>query len=216
MSGIRMVIFDLGGVVIRICRDWREACGRAGVPVREPERFAEFAGERRALVDRYQSGRMATDEYWPRIAAATGGLYQPHEIEAVHRAWLIEDYDGIASVIDRLHDAEVATACLSNTNDSHYHAMLGNGGGPASPALQRLRHHLVSHELGCVKPEPAIYREAERRLGRAPAELLFFDDLPENVEAARAAGWRAETIDHASGTSEQVARHLRDHGVLGG
>ena len=29
------------------------------------------------------------------------------------------------------------------------------------------------------------------RFGAGPGELLFFDDHPENVEAARAAGWQA-------------------------
>lgn len=42
------------------------------------------------------------------------------------------------------------------------------------------------------KPDPAIYRLAAERMGIAPARLLFYDDLAENVEGARALGWQAE------------------------
>ncbi len=33
---IRLVCFDLGGVVIRICRTWAEGCAAAGLEVRDP------------------------------------------------------------------------------------------------------------------------------------------------------------------------------------
>mmetsp|Transcript_15145 Transcript_15145/g.50319 ORF Transcript_15145/g.50319 Transcript_15145/m.50319 type:complete len:199 (-) Transcript_15145:304-900(-) len=54
---------------------------------------------------------------------------------------------------------------------------------------------LVSQAVGVGKPDPAIFAlffERLRRLepGVAPAELLFVDDKPANVEAARSLGWR--------------------------
>ena len=45
------------------------------------------------------------------------------------------------------------------------------------------------------KPDPAIYRLCEERMGLPPAKLLFFDDYPENVAAARALGWQAEVYN---------------------
>jgi len=35
-SGIRMVCFDLGGVLIKHCRTWREGCAAAGLRLRVP------------------------------------------------------------------------------------------------------------------------------------------------------------------------------------
>lgn len=46
-------------------------------------------------------------------------------------------------------------------------------------------------DLGCRKSDPAFYAAVEARTGFAPAELLLLDDTLANVEAARAAGWRA-------------------------
>jgi putative hydrolase of the HAD superfamily len=46
-------------------------------------------------------------------------------------------------------------------------------------------------DLGARKSDPAFYAAVEARTGFAGAELLLVDDTPDNVEAARAAGWRA-------------------------
>jgi putative hydrolase of the HAD superfamily len=50
---------------------------------------------------------------------------------------------------------------------------------------------VYSHEVGLRKPDPAIYELSTSRLGVRPHEVAFLDDVPENVEAARAAGWLA-------------------------
>lgn len=216
---VRVVCFDLGGVVVRICRTWEEACLRAGIPVRESSRFAagEFAHKRRAIVDDYQTGRMACDDYWPAIAAATGGLYSPQEVERIHSAWTMEDYPGVADVIDALNRREgVLTACLSNTNPRHWSILRGNQapthGG--SRAISSLRRTLVSHEVGLAKPDPEIYRAAERALDVRPDQILFFDDLSENIEAAAALGWRAVAIDHRRDTAAQMREHLKSYGLI--
>jgi putative hydrolase of the HAD superfamily len=44
-------------------------------------------------------------------------------------------------------------------------------------------------DLGCVKPDPAFFAAIVGRTGFAPAEMLLIDDKPDNVEAARVAGW---------------------------
>ncbi len=209
-SGVTIVCFDLGGVVHRICRRWEEACARAGVPVRESERFMahDLKARRRALTDAHQTGRLACDDYWRRTADATGGLYSHVEIERVHAAWLIEDYPGVESLIARLAAApDILTACLSNTNHSHWVSLKG------SPAVARIRRPLVSHEMRLAKPDPAIYAEAERSLGVAGNRIIFFDDLEENVQAALARGWRAFVVDHTGDTAAQMTRILASMGI---
>jgi FMN phosphatase YigB (HAD superfamily) len=43
---------------------------------------------------------------------------------------------------------------------------------------------------------------------------VFFDDLAENISAARACGWNAVHIDHTGDTAAQVLAGLRAHGAL--
>jgi HAD superfamily hydrolase (TIGR01509 family) len=50
---------------------------------------------------------------------------------------------------------------------------------------------VISGHVGVVKPDPRIYEILFERVGRKPSELLFIDDSPKNVEAARALGMPA-------------------------
>ncbi len=50
---------------------------------------------------------------------------------------------------------------------------------------------VYSHEVGLAKPDQRIYALTCERLAAAPRDMVFLDDAPEAVEAARAAGWQA-------------------------
>jgi putative hydrolase of the HAD superfamily len=47
---------------------------------------------------------------------------------------------------------------------------------------------IFSCEVGYIKPEEPIYRILLSRLGCEPAELVFFDDMPINIDMARSLG----------------------------
>jgi putative hydrolase of the HAD superfamily len=49
---------------------------------------------------------------------------------------------------------------------------------------------IVSCEVGCLKPDPRIYRLCLERLGVPAGETLFADDRLENIEAAARLGLR--------------------------
>jgi len=59
------------------------------------------------------------------------------------------------------------------------------------PDTELFTVQVKSHELGLCKPDPAIYRLAERAVGAAPGDCLLIDDDPLNCAAARARGWAA-------------------------
>jgi len=212
---VRVVCFDWGGVIVRICRTWREAAERAGLPVHESIDRPDLDARRQAASFEHQLGRIDAPTFFARIAEATDGAYSVPDVERIYRAWLIEEYAGVGEVIDCLcaHDA-VRTGLLSNTNEVHCRRHLPRNGSPAEfPTIGRLHHRVFSHEVGLAKPDPAIYRAFEEECGVAGPRILFFDDLEANIEAARAIGWRAEQIDHAGDTAEQIERHLIAHRV---
>jgi len=72
----------------------------------------------------------------------------------------------------------------SNTNAAHWDFLR------RAFALDRLGAAAVlSHQCGCEKPRPEIYRLAAAAQGREPSGCLFVDDLPKNVAAARELGF---------------------------
>jgi len=89
---------------------------------------------------------------------------------------------------------------------------LSNMPAPYARALER-RHDFLhwfdggvfSGDVQLVKPEPAIYALLESRYALVPECTVFIDDLPANVMAARARGWRAIHFENAA----QLAPHLQ-------
>lgn len=204
---IRVVCFDLGGVLVRICRSWDEGCKAAGLEVRGDSTIdPDGADGARAVSHLHQTGKIDRDEFLRQVVRSRHGLYTFDEVRRIHEAWLLGEYPGVGDVVDRLHAVGLSTAALSNTNHAHWERLT------TYPTLKRLRHRLASHELGLAKPDIAIYREAEKRLGASASSILFFDDLPENIEGARQAGWDAVLIDHTGDTAAQFmnALHARD------
>lgn len=206
---ISAVCFDLGGVVVRIHGTWDEACAAAGFPDEPPPGWSDpntVTAWQQAHIAHHR-GDVTSLQYFEHVSALSGGYYTSAHVERVHRAWLIEEYPGMAALMQRLEARGVLTACLSNTNDHHWRQMLESDG---YPAVRGLRVKLASHVLRLLKPEPAIYTAALGHLRCAPHEVVFFDDLSENVEAARRSGWNAVRIDPKGSPAEQVARALRE------
>lgn len=213
---IRCVCFDWGGVILRICRGFEEGVARAGLDLRPGTDAPELKRLRHELAHAYQVGRLTREEFLDRVSAAMGGVYSPTEFERIHDAWLIEEYPGVDRLVaDLLGISAIETAMLSNTNELHWRRQSPTGEGlPHFPTAGRLKHRHASHLLGLAKPEATIYRAFERETGFAPASVLFFDDLAENIAAARSCGWNAEQIDHTGDTASQMRAHLRRYGVL--
>jgi len=208
-SPIRLVCFDLGGVLVRICRGWPEACDRAGVANRLADDEATWHRVHLALSD-YEVGRIDSSEMTRRLAAVTDGS-TPADIERIITAWLVGLYDGVGELIASIHDAGLPTACLSNTNDWHWRMM--DREDRFAP-LRTLRHRYASHLVRSRKPEPGIYQHVETEL-RLPGEsIVFFDDLPANIDAATRRGWQGVVVDHDADTVKQMRGHLRSIGVL--
>lgn len=208
-SRIQLVCFDLGGVLVRICGSWQEACQAAGLAVRGPWKNGDPpTDEQRQLGVLFGTGRIDPLTWAQRLSRTVNGLYTPEEILAAHDCFLIQEYEGVADVIERVHKAGLRTAALSNTNEKHWQALT------KYPAIQKLHHPFASHLLGFHKPDPAIYREFEKRTNRRGAEILFFDDLPENIESARQIGWNVELIDPCSPTDVQIEQALLSRGLI--
>lgn len=63
---------------------------------------------------------------------------------------------------------------------------------------------LSSCLLGVHKPDPEVFRLAAERLETVPQHILFVDDLPENVAAARSVGMQAVLIDHRGEAEDAI------------
>jgi putative hydrolase of the HAD superfamily len=208
---IRIVCFDVGGVLIRLRKSWADVCRAAGFEVRGDSASERAEDARTELMVPYVLGRISHDEWAERSSRALHGLYSPKELTKIHDAWLLDEYAGLGGLIDGIHAAGVATACLSNTNQAHW---IRCTSPDDYPSIARLGGRYASHLLGCGKPDQAIYRAFECATVTESGRVLFFDDTAVNVDAARAYGWNAERIDPSTETAPQMRRHLSAYRVI--
>lgn len=205
---IRGVVFDLGGVILRICRTWEEGCAATGVAVRTEALAEMLRPDVVNLVDQYQAGAVDFDGFVADLAGRSGDRYDAAEIERVHRGWIRGEYPGAHDLIARLRAADVPTVALSNTCPVHWEQM------PSFPAFAAIEHRIGSHLVGACKPAPAMYDAAEAVLPPGGGRVLFFDDTPPNVDAALARGWDAHVVDPHDDPPGQIAGILAAAGVI--
>lgn len=192
---IRLVVFDLGRVLIRICNNWMEAAQRARVDAPFEALDAAAMAALHKIVCQSEIGKMDPEGF---VAAASPILrLSPAQVRAMSDAYTIAPFTGGAELVEELTAAGLAVACLSNTNESHWRIMNDPGETSYLP-LHRLTHRFASHLVGARKPEAAIYEHVERETRMSPKAILFFDDLPENVEAAIQRGWNTFHVNPKS------------------
>jgi glucose-1-phosphatase len=203
-----VVCFDLGGVLARISSNWAQAMTGAGFDPPAEGRSNDLLSLF-PLFDLYQAGRCELATYLRELGHYLGGL-DAEESLAVHNAILIEPYADTLELVDELQAQGIRTGCLSNTNAPHWETMTA---GTRFPAIAKLQYKLASHELKLHKPEEGIYRAFEAATGAAPADILFFEDSPQNVAGADLCGWRTHLIDPSGDTASQMRVALATLGV---
>jgi FMN phosphatase YigB (HAD superfamily) len=125
--------------------------------------------------------------------------------EFLHRftAWLVGPFVGAeALVADVAKKARVG--CVSNTNDLHWSRQSG------IDMVRRLDFAFLSHRLGLIKPDRALFQCVLDRIARPPGSILFLDDSAVNVAAARALGFDA----HVALGVEGAKAILHQRGLL--
>ncbi|MFJ2815704.1 HAD family hydrolase [Streptomyces sp. NPDC087294] len=197
-----MVVWDLGGVLAPPGR----ALPLLAAALDLPE--TELTGPYWAHRDAYDLGE-PPEAYWSRVGQSLGRPLDAAWADRLDRidtgCWTVLD-PAAEAVLDRLVANGTPLGVLSNAPTTLAVAVRGAAWSTVFETL------VFSADLGVMKPDPRIYRAADQRYGRAPADVVFFDDRPENVEAARAHGWRA----HLWTGAEEATRALVREGVLDG
>jgi len=93
---------------------------------------------------------------------------------------------------------------LSNTNEIHFEFVREK-----YSILSYIKEYVLSYQVGWMKPDKQIYREAIERTGVQPEEIFFTDDRQENVEAARSTGIQAVQFH----SEHELKREMRLLGI---
>lgn len=203
---IRAVVFDFGGVLF----DWN--------PQHLYRKLIADEHERQWFLDTICTQAWNTEQDAGRpLAEATQVLTDqfPHHkalITAYYARWpeMLRGPlpEGVA-ILKALYAANMPLFGLTNWSAETFPYARAH-----YPFLNCFRDIVVSGELKLIKPNPAIY-DASLSQVRAhlpdihPREVVFIDDVADNIDAAVALGWQG--IHHVS--AEHTAARLRELGV---
>jgi putative hydrolase of the HAD superfamily len=198
---ITAVLFDFGQVIASFDLDRmvRNLADASGAP---PAVIRGHMAEVRDLALQYESGSLTTDEFFRQVTQKTG--------MQIDRDRFRDAYCDIFTPIEETYGLIRALkysyrlGLVSNTSEWHF-----EHGIRLVPVFPLFDTVTLSYEVGALKPDPAVYHDALRKLNLPPSSCVYIDDIQANVDAAAALGMRAfRYINHTT-----LLRDLASAGV---
>jgi 2-haloacid dehalogenase len=191
---IRDIVFDIGRVIVGIRPEpMLEFLVRRGAPRLDLQATLERVGlsdhetgrvDGAALIERFRG--LAPQASAAELRHQWLDIFYPHD-DMIRLAHQVTAHHGVY--------------LLSNIGDLHWDHLVDRHG------MAAIGHGaLPSFRAGVMKPDSAIYQQAERKFALRPATTVFIDDRGENIEAARARGWHGIVHRNFQDTREALLR----------
>ena len=197
----RALLFDLGGVIMgldwnRCFEHWAAASGAEAAALRRRYSFD-------AAYKRHEVGEIGELDYYRSLRDSLGIELSEAQWAEGWAAVFTEEIEPVTRLVAQVKD-RVPVYAFSNTNHAHRRAWAHR----FAPAVALFREVFTSCELGLRKPERESFHRVAERIGVDPAQILFFDDTPENVEGARKAGLQAVLVRSPADVANALAPWL--------
>jgi epoxide hydrolase-like predicted phosphatase len=178
------LLFDLGGVLVdidfaRALDAWAPHSSLSLTQLRE-------AFKHDLQYERHERGEIDAAEYFDHLAATLRLETTRDEIARGWNAIFVGEIVKARKIVEAMREV-VPCYAFTNTNASHMAAWSSQFPRVVG-AFDRI---FASHELALRKPEPAAFERICQLTGVEAAATVFFDDLAENVQAARDCGLQA-------------------------
>jgi HAD superfamily hydrolase (TIGR01509 family) len=200
MKRITSVLFDLGNVLAYIDFDafWKS------LGCLEQRQVQLFKNGYASWTARYEHGYIATGEYLEGLRSVFDGRFTQERLTEAFENIILDPVEGMSAIVEKVARTR-RTGLVSNTNEIHYALSLRR-----FPVLKFLPQHYLSFRLHAMKPAKEFYDAIlDDRMADA-SEILFIDDLAENIDGARAAGMQGLKFE----SPMRLEAHLHELGVI--
>jgi epoxide hydrolase-like predicted phosphatase len=194
------LIVDFGGVLTtNVFDSFKAFCRAEGLPEDTVKQiFRDRDGEGLALLRRLEKGELTAEDFSQRFAPLLG-VSADNLVERLFGG--IGPDEPMVEAVRRARRAGIKTGLISNS--------WGDGLAYEPALLEELFDAVViSGEVGLHKPQPEIFLLGAERIGVAPEDCVFVDDLRENCEGAEAVGMKAILHRGSARTLPQLAELL--------
>lgn len=205
-------MFDLGNVLVHILPEaFLKSLG-----IDSPENRIYYQKPITEIVQSYERGDDSTERFLENLGTLFNTRHTVIQPVEKNHAFSAGDYRrAMLSIIGqpmigmdeivRALGARVPIGLLSNTNPLHFDACLEH-----LAVLRFIPSHFLSYRLKSLKPQPEIFLQAIEFLQLDPGDILYIDDLPDNVEAGRKVGLNGQLFVG----QEELRKQLISSGLL--
>jgi epoxide hydrolase-like predicted phosphatase len=197
---VKGLIVDFGGVLTtNVFDSFKAFCRAEGLPEHTvKEIFRDREGEGLSLLRQLEKGELTADEFSQKFAPLLG-VSPDNLVERLFGG--IGPDEPMVESVRRARKAGIKTGLISNSwgNGLHY-----------DPAMldELFDAVVISGDVGLHKPQPEIFVMGAERIGVAPEDCVFVDDLRENCAGAEAVGMQAILHRGSAGTIAQLQELL--------
>jgi glucose-1-phosphatase len=193
------LLFDLGRVVLAIDFDQTLACwaGHAGC---DPARLVGRFSSRDQVYKRHERGEIDDAEFFAALRGALDVTISDAQFLEGWNAIFAGEMPGIAEQLARAAK-RLPLYAFSNTNRPH----AAHFSQAYAEVLSHFREIFLSSTIGLRKPDAAAYDHVVRAIGVPAERIVFFDDLAENIEGARACGLTAVHVTSPADVADALA-----------
>jgi putative hydrolase of the HAD superfamily len=196
---MRGLLVDFGGVLTsNVFESFRDFCVAEGLDPDAIKRLLREDPGALELVRGLESGAIGDDEFARRF----GELLELDDHSGLVERMLggLRPDEAMLGAVRKARAAGIRTGLISNSlGTGHYDRDM-------FPAL--FDGVVISADVGMHKPQPEIFLLGAERIGVAPRECIFVDDLRQNCEGAEAVGMTAVLHRGAEGTVPELERLL--------
>jgi HAD superfamily hydrolase (TIGR01509 family) len=197
MTTIDVLLFDLGGVLV-------EFSGVQGLSALLRGRLSESEilerWSRCPHSEQFGLGKLSRLDFAVGFVQDWNIDISPEDFLLEFRSWSRRLLPGATELLTLLR-TRYRLAALSNSNELHWERNSHDLG-----VTNLFEVAISSHQIGRCKPDPEAYLIALDRLGISPESVMFFDDVPANVNAASALGIRAFQVNGVEGVQSRLLR----------
>jgi glucose-1-phosphatase len=186
------LLFDLGRVVLDIDFEKTVACWAGHAGCNPADIVARFVRDEAYRL--HETGKLSDADFFRSLRTTLGISLTDDQFLDGWNAIFAGEMPDIATLLARAAE-HLPLYAFSNTNRPH----VEHFSRVHADVLSHFREIYLSSTIGLRKPDAAAYDHVVKAIGVPASRIVFFDDLPENIEGARARGLQAV---HVSSTSD--------------
>jgi glucose-1-phosphatase len=196
-DSVKVLLFDLGGVVIKVSfakvlETWAALSGADSAVLKTRFTFD-------LPYEQHECNEITGSEYFDSLRKSLGIQLTDEQFEKGWNALALGEVPGIKSLLlsAKQHFPVYAFSNINVTHSKYFFSTY-------TDVLGIFEKVFTSCELRKRKPTREAFEVVAKEIGVSPEEILFFDDLLENVEGARLAGLQAVQIKDIEDTKKAL------------